>query len=441
MSMKNRNKLVPMLRFPEFENDGEWSEKNLGEVTYVVSERNKNGAKFPIYSISNTAGFVPQSEQFEGVDSHKRGYDISLYKIIGENTFAYNPARINIGSIGYSGKLHNILISSLYVCFKTVNELDDSFLLYFWETLGFNKSVLQSVEGGIRSYLFYENFAKIKVQISSVGEQQKIASCLSSLDEVITGESQKLEALKEHKKGLLQNLFPQEGDTVPKLRFKEFENSEEWKVKKLGEVGEPLMCKRIFKEETTPNPNNGVPFYKIGTFGRVADSYISKEIYEEFKSKYSFPKIGDVLISASGTIGRLVIYDGSPAYFQDSNIIWLGHDEGIVKNRFLFYCYTNLRWQTSDGGVIIRLYNSDFKRMTIQFPISKTEQQKIASCLSSLDDLITAQAEKIELLKQHKQGLLQGLFPSHEVAAYPNDVAEPIVKNTPNHKALKGRNN
>src|SRR5690606_32011683 len=105
-------------------------------------------------------------------------------------------------------------------------------------------------------------------------EQQKIASCLSSLDELLAAHNDKLEALKDHKKGLLQNLFPQEGETVPKLRFPEFEGDGEWVEKNLGQIGEPLMCKRIFKDQTTPNPENGIPFYKIGTFGRDADAYM-----------------------------------------------------------------------------------------------------------------------------------------------------------------------
>lgn len=198
---------------------------------------------------------------------------------------------------------------------------------------------------------------------------------------------------------------------TPNLRFSEFQNDGNWQCLTLGEIGEPLMCRRIFKEETTPNPSNGIPFYKIGTFGRLADSYISKEIYEDYKSKYSFPKAGDILISASGTIGRLVIYDGSPAYFQDSNIIWLGHNENVILNSFLFYSYTNLKWQTSDGGVISRLYNSDFKRMKICFPQNQKEQQKIAACLSSLDEVIKAESQKLDILQDHKKGLLQNLLP------------------------------
>jgi type I restriction enzyme S subunit len=198
---------------------------------------------------------------------------------------------------------------------------------------------------------------------------------------------------------------------IPELRFSEYNNEGEFDVNKLGQIGEPLMCKRILKEQTTSNSKNGVPFYKIGTFGRDADAYIPIDIYSEFKSKYSFPKVGDILISASGTIGRLVVYDGRPAYFQDSNIVWLENDETIVLNTYLFHCYSIVKWQTSDGGVISRLYNSDLKNIKIAYPKSKTEQQKIASCLSSIDEVIAAHSQKLELLKEHKKGMMQNLFP------------------------------
>ncbi len=197
---------------------------------------------------------------------------------------------------------------------------------------------------------------------------------------------------------------------IPKLRFKEFEG--EWEDTKLGEIGNPLMYKRIFKEQTTSVSVNTIPFYKIGTFGREADAYISIELYNDFKSRYSFPNKGDILISASGTIGKLVVYDGSPAYFQDSNIVWLGNNEEFVLNRFLFYCYSIIKWQTSDGGVIQRLYNSDLKNIKFQFPKDKSEQQKIASFLSSLDVRIEAETQKLQALNRHKKGLMQNLFPA-----------------------------
>ena len=201
---------------------------------------------------------------------------------------------------------------------------------------------------------------------------------------------------KEVKKGL-----------VPDFRFPEFLDSGEWEEINLGSIGKVSMCKRILKDET--KPYGDIPFYKIGTFGKQADAYISKDVYERYKSKYSYPKKGDILISASGTIGRLVIFNGEAAYFQDSNIVWIGNNENLVKNSFLFYCYKRIKWAT-DNNTIARLYNDNLSGMKI-FITSMPEQTKIAACLSSLDDLITAQTQKIEALKTHKKGLMQQLFP------------------------------
>lgn len=204
-------KPIPQYRFPEFQNAGNWTKVSLGELTYKVSKKNKTGKLYPIYSINNKQGFIRQEEQFAGVDSNDRGYDLSLYNIIDNKTFAYNPARINVGSIGYSGNLKNIIISSLYICFKTRETVNDDFLLKYFETESFKKAVSNSVEGGIRSYLFYDNFAKINLYLPpnyDIAEQQKIADCLSSVDDLITAQTNRLEALKTHKKGLIQQLFP-----------------------------------------------------------------------------------------------------------------------------------------------------------------------------------------------------------------------------------------
>ncbi len=159
----------------------------------------------------------------------------------------------------------------------------------------------------------------------------------------------------------------------------------ELKRYKLGEIGEIRMCKRILKEET--NSVGGVPFFKIGTFGGQADVFITKEKFEEYKNAYSYPKKGDVLISAAGTIGRTVVFDGKDAYFQDSNIVWIENDESKVLNEYLFYCYKNIHWTTSVGSTILRLYNDDIRNTDIIVP-PLSEQKKIASVLSALDDKI-----------------------------------------------------
>ncbi|EJC01993.1 type I restriction modification DNA specificity domain protein [Helicobacter pylori Hp P-8b] len=185
----------------------------------------------------------------------------------------------------------------------------------------------------------------------------------------------------------------------------------DWKKVRLGDIGKPCMCKRVMKHQTTPYGE--IPFYKIGTFGNTADAFISKKLFLEYKTKYSFPKKGDILISASGTIGRAVIYDGKPAYFQDSNIVWIDNDETLVKNDFLFYAYSNIKWNT-EHTTILRLYNDNFRNTLIPLP-PLNEQIAIANVLSdvdrylySLDALIlkkesVKKALSFELLSQRKR--------------------------------------
>lgn len=184
-----------------------WSFKQLGGLTIKVGKKNKENIQYPIYSINNKEGFRPQSEQFEGLDSNDRGYDISLYKIVRKETFAYNPARINVGSIGYSYDLKEVIVSSLYVCFKTNKELEDLFLLAYLDTNKFNKDILRYEEGGVRKYLFYDNFSQIKIPLPSNEEQIKIANFLSAIDKNIAIVNTKIERTKTYKKGLLQHMF------------------------------------------------------------------------------------------------------------------------------------------------------------------------------------------------------------------------------------------
>ena len=191
---------------------------------------------------------------------------------------------------------------------------------------------------------------------------------------------------------------------IPQFRFPEFDK--DWEKIIVGDIGKVSMCKRILKDQTSSIGD--IPFYKIGTFGKEADAFISREIFEEFKAKYSYPKVGDILISASGTIGRTVVYDGSPAYFQDSNIVWIDNNKKMVTNEFLLYCYANTKWNT-ENTTIARLYNENLRNIPITIP-SISEQQKIASFLSSVDKKIELLIQKHELLEKYKKGLMQKIF-------------------------------
>lgn len=419
MNKKDKVALVPKLRFPEFKSAKEWVQKPLGDVTYKVSQKNAEGKKYPIYSINNKEGFLPQSDQFEGMDSNSRGYDIRLYKVVDKNTFAYNPARINVGSIGYSGELFDIIISSLYVCFKTDEEIEDNFLQCFLATSIFNRQVEKNTEGGIRSYLFYENFSKILFQFPQKAEQQKIADCLSSLDDLITAEDKKLEALKAHKKGLMQKLFPAEGKTVPEWRFPEFKDSGEWEISTLDVLAVKIIEKNNDKSldrVLTNSAVNGVVDQQCFFDKDIANRSNLANYYVLDKGDYVYnPRIS--VTAPVGPISRNNVGKGviSPLYtvFRFRN-----KRNDYFEHFFKTTCWHKYLKNISNTGARhdrISVSSDAFMNMPLIYPASKKEQQKIAECLYNLDYIITVQSERIKALQTHKIGLMQGLFPSVEV--------------------------
>ena len=192
---------------------------------------------------------------------------------------------------------------------------------------------------------------------------------------------------------------------IPKIRFRHF--SDDWKSDKLGKLGTVAMNKRIFKEETSEVGE--IPFYKIGSFGREPDSFITREKFEEYKSKYPYPEIGDILISASGSIGRTVEYLGEEAYFQDSNIVWLKHDERL-DNSFLKQFYSIVKWQGIEGTTIKLLYNKNILETSIALP-SISEQSAIGSLFRTFDDLLASYKDNLANYQSLKATMLSKMFP------------------------------
>lgn len=193
----------------------------------------------------------------------------------------------------------------------------------------------------------------------------------------------------------------------PRLRFKGFTG--EWKNKTLGDLGRVEMCRRIFKEQT--QPSGEIPFFKIGTFGQEPDAFISSELFEEYRQKYPYPKQGDILISAAGTIGRTVEFTGENAYFQDSNIVWLRFDESQITSTFLNITYQNIRWGL-EGSTIKRLYNSDLLSAEITLP-SFPEQTHLGLFFRRLDSQIAESRAVLEKSRQLKKAMLAKMFPTN----------------------------
>jgi len=183
---------------------------------------------------------------------------------------------------------------------------------------------------------------------------------------------------------------------------------------RLGDIGKVLMCKRVLKHQTSDTGE--IPFFKISTFGGVPDTFISEELYEDFKTNYNHPKKGDVLISAAGTLGKTVIYDGKPSYFQDSNIVWIDNDESQILNKYLYYFYQTKPWQTTTGSTIKRIYNNDLRALKIEkLPLST--QHAITSVLSALDDKIELNNRINEVLEAKAKLLYDYWFVQFEFPA------------------------
>jgi type I restriction enzyme S subunit len=234
---------------------------------------------------------------------------------------------------------------------------------------------------------------------TSLPEQCAIATALSDVDGLLGGLDRLIAKKRDLKQAAMQQLLT--GQT----RLPGFHG--EWEVKTLGELANIRMCKRIFAEQTYTSGD--IPFFKIGTFGKEPDAFITESLYEEFRNKYSFPAKGDILLSAAGTLGRTVIYDGQPAYFQDSNIVWLEINKTMLCNEYLNYCYQVITWASPEGSTIPRLYNAIIRDSTISLP-PLPEQVAIAEVLTEMDAELALLEQRREKTRALKQAIMQELL-------------------------------
>lgn len=258
--------------------------------------------------------------------------------------------------------------------------------------------LLSKVKAGSHQNLILDDIRKIKMPLPSLKEQKDIVQVLNDTDQLIQNLKTLVVKKKSIQEGALQELLS------GKKRLIEF--TDKWEIKTIRDIGNVKMCKRIFSYQTTDEGE--VPFYKIGTFGKEANSYISKPLFDEFKNKYSYPKSGDILISASGTIGRTVVYDGETAYYQDSNIVWIANDESLVTNNFLYYIYKSIEFKT-EGSTIKRLYNNLLLSISFFCP-SLPEQKAITQILNDMDSEIEALETQLQKTQNLKQGMMQELL-------------------------------
>lgn len=389
----------------------------LREVTEESKTRNNSGLPpDSVMGVRKADGIVPMEERLVAAD-------ISRYKLVRNNWFAYNPMRLNIGSIARHQGDSDVLVSPDYVVFRCLERstpvtLHPEYLDHFRSSRQWDAFVNEAGDGGVRVRIYYRDLSQLRLILPDVAEQQKIANCLGSLDGVIAAEGRKLEALRQHKQGLMQQLFPQPGETKPHLRFREFHNAGEWEEKKLDD-----LAKR--GSGHTPNKskpeyyNGGMKWVSLADSTRLDNGLIFEtaiEISEEGikNSSAVLHPAGSVILSRDAGVGKSAVIN-SPMAVSQHFIVWICMPTKL-SNWFLYYQLQRLKplfEQIATGSTIKTIGLPFFKAMRVTVP-RLAEQQRIAECLRSLDDTLAAQTRKLEDLTTHKQGLLQQLFPSLE---------------------------
>jgi type I restriction enzyme S subunit len=422
MSKQTKDKIIPKLRFPEFKYAGDWEVKELSELGDLI-----NGLTYSPDDIRDKGLLVLRSSNIQGgfIDLNDCVYVRTDIK--GANLSVPNDILVCVrnGSkdlIGKNAIIPQGITLATHGAFMTVfRAKNPEFAFQLFQTNFYETQVKADLGATINS-INGKNFLKYEFPVPSIPkEQQKIASCLSSLDELIAAENQKLEALKTHKKGLMQQLFPAEGETVPKLRFVEFLDSGEWEEKPLGDMTEKVGSGVTPLGGDINYKSNGRPFVRSQNVGWgifILEDIVFIEEQTHQNSISTEIKIEDVLLNITGaSIGRCVVADSRVSGGNvNQHVCIIRTIKKLLSPAFLnqFIISSGGQKQIDSfqaGGNRQGLNFVQIRSFSIPVPPDKTEQQKIASCLSSLDELIAAQSQKIEALKVHKKGLMQGMFP------------------------------
>ncbi len=402
MNKENKKTMTPKLRFPEFREAGEWGEPKLSEISERIVDK-VGDLSLTTVSITAGAGFVEQAEKF--------GRDISggqykNYILLKEGEFAYNKGnskRYPQGCIYKLKEFKKVAAPNAFICFRLKSNYVADFFQGYFDNNYHGKQLQKFITSGARSdgllNISPNDFFSIKLPApKDKPEQQKIANTLTSLDDLITAQTEKIKALQAHKKGLMQQLFPAEGEQAPRLRFPEFRGAGEWEEKTLGEVAKVTTGGKDTQDKVE---NGAYPFF------------VRSQTVERINS---FSYDGEAILTSGDGVGVGKNFHYINGKFDFHQRVYSIYDfKKNVFGKFIFHYFSEHFYhrvmQLSAKNSVDSVRMAMITEMPIYLP-SKTEQQKIAATLTSLDDLIAAQTQKLEALKTHKKGLMQQLFPN-----------------------------
>ena len=413
---------APAIRFKGFSDA--WEQRKFSDITFPAGEKNKDNLPLESYSITNEHGFVPQDEKFENGGTMREA-DKRMYYIVSPNSFAYNPARINVGSIGYQNIGKNVIVSSLYEVFKTSEDVDDRLLWHWFKSPDFQKLIMQLQEGGVRLYFYYDKLCMGEVSLPLLEEQRKIGKLFDTLDNLITLHQRKFEKLTNVKKSMLEKMFPQNGSSYPEIRFKGF--TDPWEQRKFGEVFDCTVpnntlsrAELSYDEGTVLNVHYGDVLIKYGSVLDVQKDDIPRiphRCREDFNG--ALLQDGDVIIADTAEdettgkaceIGNLqgsaIVSGLHTMVCRPRNRMALGYLGYYLNSN----AYHHQLLPLMQGIKVLSLSRSNIQKTSVSYPTAVKEQQLIAYYFSQLDNLITLHQRELEKLQNIKKSMLEKMF-------------------------------
>ena len=404
---------MPSIRFYGFDND--WEQRKFSEITFLSGEKNRENLPLESYSITNESGFVPQDEKFENGGTMREA-DKRMYYIVSPNSFAYNPARINVGSIGYQNTGKNVIVSSLYEIFKTSDDVDDRLLWHWFKSPDFQKLIWQLQEGGVRLYFYYDKLCMGEVSLPSLEEQRKIGKFFDTLDNLITLHQRKFEKLTNVKKSMLKKMFPQNGSSYPEIRFKGF--TDPWEQRKLGELVDRVVRKNTNNESTLPLTISA----QYGLVDQI--TYFNNRVASRNVSNYYLVLNGEFAYNKStsdgypfGAVKRLDLYERG--VLSTLYIVFAPKKEQQIDSDYLTVFFDTDRWhkgvaeRAAEGARnhgLLNISAEDFFDIDLSVPKDIVEQKQIGAFIRQLDNLITLHQRELEKLQSIKKALLEKMF-------------------------------
>lgn len=420
-TMKSEKRvLVPRLRFPDFRDAEAWSTK-LGDVVFDQISNKNHSSNLPVLAITQEYGAIPR----DLIDYHVSVSEKSIksYKVVEVGDFIISLRSFQ-GGIEFSK--YRGVCSPAYVILRLKHGYVEDYFRHYLKTNRFIGELTKNLEG-LRDgkMISYKQFSEVELHIPQNTEQQKIADCLSSLDALIAAQADKIDALKTHKKGLMQQLFPREGETVPRLRFPEFRDAGGWGAKNFYDLLEDVVDFRGRTPKKLGMDWGGGDIISLSA-NNVKNGYIdlsaecnlgSTELYEKWMGGVKIEN-GDIIFTMEAPLGNALLVPDSRKYILSQRVVAF-KTKPTISNYFLIQLIWSPRFRSeleklSTGSAAKGINQKTLKTVDVLVPESEEEQQKIADCLTSLDALIAGHTEQLDSLKAHKKGLMQQLFPSLE---------------------------